>query len=150
LLLLLPRPQAMDEFDVFMDAINRRIATQTLLEFAREKGHLQFIFLTPQVRLLCAFCSNEVCGCALVMVCHATGAAASCMVPLQSIAVHDQGSDVVLWLCCVGVLASKFNFLAPQVRLLCFCVAVCVFGILHCSVLLCMSDGLPRLCSDVE
>jgi len=39
----------MDEFDVFMDAINRRIATQTLLEFAREKGHLQFVFLTPQV-----------------------------------------------------------------------------------------------------
>jgi hypothetical protein len=39
----------MDEFDVFMDAINRRIATQTLLEFAREKGDLQFIFLTPQV-----------------------------------------------------------------------------------------------------
>lgn len=41
--------RAMDEFDVFMDAINRRIATQTLLEFAREKGHLQFVFLTPQV-----------------------------------------------------------------------------------------------------
>eukprot|EP00775_Hariotina_reticulata_P003759 gene3759-4018_t len=40
--------RAMDEFDVFMDAINRRIATQTLLEFAREKGHLQFVFLTPQ------------------------------------------------------------------------------------------------------
>ncbi|KAF6260374.1 hypothetical protein COO60DRAFT_1700367 [Scenedesmus sp. NREL 46B-D3] len=40
--------RAMDEFDVFMDAINRRIATQTLLEFAREKGDLQFIFLTPQ------------------------------------------------------------------------------------------------------
>jgi hypothetical protein len=54
LLLLLPLLlllQAMDEFDVFMDAINRRIATQTLLEFAREKGDLQFIFLTPQVRL---------------------------------------------------------------------------------------------------
>jgi chromosome segregation ATPase len=50
LLLALLSPQAMDEFDVFMDAINRRIATQTLLEFAREKGHLQFIFLTPQVR----------------------------------------------------------------------------------------------------
>ncbi|WIA29640.1 hypothetical protein OEZ86_012127 [Tetradesmus obliquus] len=40
--------RAMDEFDVFMDAINRRIATQTLLEFAREKRDLQFIFLTPQ------------------------------------------------------------------------------------------------------
>jgi hypothetical protein len=37
-LLLLLLLQAMDEFDVFMDAINRRIATQTLLEFAREKA----------------------------------------------------------------------------------------------------------------
>lgn len=41
--------RAMDEFDVFMDAINRRIATQTLLEFAREKAELQFVLLTPQV-----------------------------------------------------------------------------------------------------
>eukprot|EP00879_Flechtneria_rotunda_P009100 GHRR01009527.1.p1 GENE.GHRR01009527.1~~GHRR01009527.1.p1 ORF type:complete len:738 (+),score=285.10 GHRR01009527.1:656-2869(+) len=40
--------RAMDEFDVYMDAVNRRIATQTLLEFAREKSHLQFVFLTPQ------------------------------------------------------------------------------------------------------
>jgi chromosome segregation ATPase len=42
----------MDEFDVFMDAVNRRIATQTLLEFALEQGYLQFIFLTPHVRPL--------------------------------------------------------------------------------------------------
>jgi hypothetical protein len=42
--------RALDEFDVFMDAVNRRIATQTLLEFAREKAELQFVLLTPQVR----------------------------------------------------------------------------------------------------
>ncbi|KAF8073157.1 SMC6 [Scenedesmus sp. PABB004] len=41
--------RAMDEYDVFMDAVNRRIATQTLLEFAREKAHLQFVLLTPQL-----------------------------------------------------------------------------------------------------
>eukprot|EP00775_Hariotina_reticulata_P005405 gene5405-5638_t len=40
--------RAMDEFDVFMDPIQRRCAIQTLLEFALEKGHLQFVLLTPQ------------------------------------------------------------------------------------------------------
>lgn len=39
----------MDEFDVFMDAINRRVATETLLEFANETNEYQYIFLTPQV-----------------------------------------------------------------------------------------------------
>jgi hypothetical protein len=47
---------------VYMDAINRRIAWQTLLEFAREKDHLQFIFLTPQVRLLALHCSVLLCN----------------------------------------------------------------------------------------
>jgi hypothetical protein len=42
--------RAMDEYDVFMDAVNRRIATQTLLEFALEENNLQFVLLTPQVR----------------------------------------------------------------------------------------------------
>jgi hypothetical protein len=42
--------RAMDEYDVFMDAVNRRIATQTLLEFALEEDGLQFVLLTPQVR----------------------------------------------------------------------------------------------------
>lgn len=41
--------RAMDEYDVFMDAVNRRMATQTLLEFALRHDHLQFILLTPQV-----------------------------------------------------------------------------------------------------
>ncbi|KAG2453512.1 hypothetical protein HYH02_001732 [Chlamydomonas schloesseri] len=40
--------RVMDEYDVFMDAENRRIATQTLLEFARDQAAFQFIFLTPQ------------------------------------------------------------------------------------------------------
>jgi hypothetical protein len=41
--------RAMDEYDVFMDARTRRIATQTLLQFALEQQHLQLVLLTPQV-----------------------------------------------------------------------------------------------------
>ncbi|PRW20506.1 structural maintenance of chromosomes 6B isoform A [Chlorella sorokiniana] len=40
--------RAMDEFDVFMDAINRRVAMQNLFSFAKDNPELQFIFLTPQ------------------------------------------------------------------------------------------------------
>ena len=40
----------MDEFDVFMDAINRRVAMQNLFSNSLEHPDLQFIFLTPQVR----------------------------------------------------------------------------------------------------
>ncbi|KXZ52761.1 hypothetical protein GPECTOR_8g151 [Gonium pectorale] len=40
--------RCMDEFDVFMDSINRRVATETLLEFAYENSGFQYIFLTPQ------------------------------------------------------------------------------------------------------
>lgn len=40
--------RAMDEFDVFMDSINRRIAMENLLQFAREQPDLQFVLLTPQ------------------------------------------------------------------------------------------------------
>ncbi|KAL4424708.1 hypothetical protein ABPG77_000051 [Micractinium sp. CCAP 211/92] len=40
--------RAMDEFDVFMDAINRRVAMQNLFSFAKENPELQFIFLSPQ------------------------------------------------------------------------------------------------------
>jgi len=40
--------RAMDEFDVFMDSINRRVAMENLLTFAREHKELQFVFLTPQ------------------------------------------------------------------------------------------------------
>ncbi|KAL6784026.1 SMC6A [Auxenochlorella protothecoides x Auxenochlorella symbiontica] len=38
----------MDEFDVFMDAVNRRVALQFLLEFAYKFQDRQFIYLTPQ------------------------------------------------------------------------------------------------------
>jgi chromosome segregation ATPase len=42
--------RAMDEFDVFMDAVNRRVSMNTLLEFARSDNHSnkQFLFITPQ------------------------------------------------------------------------------------------------------
>jgi chromosome segregation ATPase len=40
--------RVMDEYDVFMDGINRRVATETLLEFAHDQAEYQFIFLTPQ------------------------------------------------------------------------------------------------------
>ena len=41
--------RAMDEFDVFMDAVNRRISIETLLDFARNTHFdKQFLFITPQ------------------------------------------------------------------------------------------------------
>lgn len=40
--------RAMDEFDVFMDAVNRRLSIETLLNFARENVDKQFLFITPQ------------------------------------------------------------------------------------------------------
>lgn len=39
--------RAMDEFDVYMDAVNRRISTELLIKSARDKGNRQYIFLTP-------------------------------------------------------------------------------------------------------
>ncbi|XP_065214698.1 structural maintenance of chromosomes protein 6-like [Planococcus citri] len=38
---------SMDEYDVFMDAINRRTITKLLTDFAQDKSSRQFIFLTP-------------------------------------------------------------------------------------------------------
>mmetsp|Transcript_40647 Transcript_40647/g.102878 ORF Transcript_40647/g.102878 Transcript_40647/m.102878 type:complete len:1107 (-) Transcript_40647:369-3689(-) len=40
--------RAMDEFDVFMDSVNRRISMQSLIKFAYQLNHVQFLFLTPQ------------------------------------------------------------------------------------------------------
>lgn len=40
--------RAMDEFDVFMDSVNRLIAMEMLLNAASQKKHRQHIFLTPQ------------------------------------------------------------------------------------------------------
>ena len=47
-----------DEFDVFMDAVNRRVAMQNLFSFARDNPELQFIFLSPQVCVLCLVCCS--------------------------------------------------------------------------------------------
>jgi chromosome segregation ATPase len=38
----------MDEFDVFLDPVARKIALQTLIETAKAMEHRQFIFITPQ------------------------------------------------------------------------------------------------------
>ncbi|KAK9816925.1 hypothetical protein WJX72_007128 [[Myrmecia] bisecta] len=40
--------RAMDEFDVFMDAVNRQVSMQSLFQTAIDMPELQFIFLTPQ------------------------------------------------------------------------------------------------------
>ncbi|XP_073705060.1 structural maintenance of chromosomes protein 6-like [Garra rufa] len=42
------RFHAMDEFDVYMDMVNRRISMDMMLKIADCKRHRQFIFLTPQ------------------------------------------------------------------------------------------------------
>lgn len=39
--------RAMDEFDVFMDAVNRHLSLKLLIESARQQRHRQFIFITP-------------------------------------------------------------------------------------------------------
>lgn len=40
----------MDEFDIFMDAVARKVALSKLIETARSEQmrHRQFIFITPQ------------------------------------------------------------------------------------------------------
>jgi len=40
--------RVMDEFDVFLDPVARRIALNTMIEVAKEFEHRQFIFITPQ------------------------------------------------------------------------------------------------------
>lgn len=52
--------RAMDEFDVFMDAINRRVAMENPFSNSLEHPDLQFIFLTPQVTIFA--CSDGVFG----------------------------------------------------------------------------------------
>ncbi|KAI9106206.1 P-loop containing nucleoside triphosphate hydrolase protein, partial [Phlyctochytrium arcticum] len=41
--------RALDEFDVFMDAVNRKVSMETMIENARQKDRpCQYIFITPQ------------------------------------------------------------------------------------------------------
>jgi len=40
--------RVMDEFDVFLDAVARKIALDTLVSTATQMQHRQFIFITPQ------------------------------------------------------------------------------------------------------
>ena len=40
--------RCLDEFDVFMDMVNRRIIMELLTELARKNRHIQFFFFTPQ------------------------------------------------------------------------------------------------------
>ena len=38
----------LDEFDVFMDSVNRHISTKLIIETARMQSHRQFILISPQ------------------------------------------------------------------------------------------------------
>ncbi len=40
--------RVMDEFDVFLDPVARKIALRTMINLAKEMSHRQFIFITPQ------------------------------------------------------------------------------------------------------
>lgn len=40
--------RVMDEFDVFLDPMSRKIALDTMVEVAKGLEHRQFIFITPQ------------------------------------------------------------------------------------------------------
>ncbi len=40
--------RVLDEFDVFMDAVNRRLAMNLLIDTARDGSNSQFILITPQ------------------------------------------------------------------------------------------------------
>jgi len=40
--------RVMDEFDVFLDPVSRKIALKTMVKIAKEMEHRQFIFITPQ------------------------------------------------------------------------------------------------------
>ena len=40
--------RVMDEFDVFLDPVARKIAMKSLVTVAKEMEHRQFIFITPQ------------------------------------------------------------------------------------------------------
>lgn len=39
--------RCMDEYDVFMDSMNRKVTTRLLIELAKNQMHRQFVFLSP-------------------------------------------------------------------------------------------------------
>eukprot|EP00899_Mesostigma_viride_P004273 jgi/Mesvir1/13847/Mv15993-RA.1 len=39
--------RCMDEFDIFMDSVTRKKSLETLITYAMENPHIQFVFLTP-------------------------------------------------------------------------------------------------------
>ena len=40
--------RCLDEFDIFMDQVNRRVALQMIMNEARATPHVQYIMITPQ------------------------------------------------------------------------------------------------------
>jgi len=40
--------RALDEFDVFMDAVNRKVSMELITGFAHKEKDTQYIFITPQ------------------------------------------------------------------------------------------------------
>lgn len=42
--------RVLDEFDVFLDPVSRKLAIEHLIKIAKKMKHRQFIFITPQVR----------------------------------------------------------------------------------------------------
>jgi len=40
--------RCLDEFDVFMDAVNRRISMKMLVDTAKDSNETQYILITPQ------------------------------------------------------------------------------------------------------
>ena len=40
--------RCLDEFDIFMDQVNRRVALSMIMNEARATPHVQYIMITPQ------------------------------------------------------------------------------------------------------
>jgi chromosome segregation ATPase len=68
----------MDEFDVFMDAVNRDSTVELLVEAAKKSAKKQFIFVTPNdltwgetcIACVCCCCSNVLCLVVVVARCN--------------------------------------------------------------------------------
>lgn len=66
--------RCLDEWDVFLDAVNRKAISQELLKFSLRNRNSQFIFISPQVPLLASCLSGREQGCArtLGQICYQT------------------------------------------------------------------------------